>query len=289
MIRERTLLNLAIGLILSLLLHAYLVVWGPPLSLHLPVPNLPTEVEVQLQEWPTLPVRQALEEPVKIAESPPPAPMPVQPPKPAVPPDATALQEAVQAGRTDVGVPRMTVRLPEPPLPVPPFESSSEALRLAQSLAESLQQESSLSDLSIPPPLPEPARQFAERKELPPLPTLERAPRREAAPSRPATLSLPASNPANPASYIKGPAADRRVIFQPPLPSVTVENEAEIELRFWILPNGTVSRVVPLKKSDPRLETLAINYLRNWRFNPLPPDVPSEEQWGVIPFKFRIR
>ena len=52
---------------------------------------------------------------------------------------------------------------------------------------------------------------------------------------------------------------------------------------------GTVSRVVPLKKSDPRLETLAINYLRNWRFNPLPLDAPSEEQWGVIPFKFRIR
>jgi protein TonB len=289
MIRERTVLNLAIGFILSLFLHAYLVVWGPPLSLQFSVPNQPTEVEVQLQEWPTPPAKQAPEEPVKIAESPSPASMPVQPPKPAVPPDTKALQEAVQAGRTDVDMPRVAVRLPEPSLPMPPLEPSNEALRLAQSLADSLQQESRLTDLAVPPPLPEPARQLAARQELPPLPSLERAPRREAAPSRPATLSLPVSNPANPASYIKGPAADRRVIFQPPLPSVTVENEAEIELRFWILPNGTVSRVVPLKKSDPRLETLAINYLRNWRFNPLPLDVPSEEQWGVIPFKFRIR
>jgi TonB family protein len=288
MIRERTFLNLAIGLTLSLLLHAYLVVWGPPLSLQFPTPNQPSEVEVQVQEWPTPPARPA-EEPVKIAESPPPAPMPMPPPKPAVPPDTKALQEAVQAGRTDVGTPQVAVRLPEPPVPMPPPESSSEALRMAQSLADSLQQESHLTDLSIPPPLPELVRQLAERRELPPLPTIERAPRREAAPSRSATLSLPASNPTNPASHIKGPAADRRVIFQPPLPSVTVENEAEIELRFWILPNGTVSRVVPLKKSDPRLETLAINYLRNWRFNPLPPDVPSEEQWGIIPFKFRIR
>ena len=288
MIRERTFLNLAIGLTLSLLLHAYLVVWGPPLPLQFPAPNQPTEVEVQLQERPT-PAMPAPEEPVKIAESPPPAPTPIQPAKPAVPPDTKALQEAVQAGRSDGGVPRVAVQLPEPPLSMPPAEPSSEALRMAQSLADSLQPESRLADLSAPPPLPEPARQVAERKELPPLPSLERALRREGAPSRPATLGLPPSSPANPASHIKGPAADRRVIFQPPLPSVTVENETEIELRFWILPNGTVSRVVPLKKSDPRLEILATNYLRNWRFNPLPPDVPSEEQWGIIPFKFRIR
>jgi TonB family protein len=79
------------------------------------------------------------------------------------------------------------------------------------------------------------------------------------------------------------------VIFQPPPPTAAVEGETEIELRFWILPNGTVSRVVPLKKSDYRLETLATNYLRRWRFNALPPGVEQDEQWGVIPFKFRIR
>jgi TonB family protein len=79
------------------------------------------------------------------------------------------------------------------------------------------------------------------------------------------------------------------VIFQPPPPSVMVESESEIELRFWILPNGAVGRVVPVKKSDPRLEALAINYLRHWRFTPLPSDTTQDEQWGIIPFKFRIR
>jgi TonB family protein len=90
-------------------------------------------------------------------------------------------------------------------------------------------------------------------------------------------------------SPIKGPASERKVIFQPPPPSVTVESESEIELRFWILPNGAVGRVVPVKKSDPRLEALVINYLRHWRFTPLPPDTVQDEQWGIIPFRFRIR
>jgi TonB family protein len=79
------------------------------------------------------------------------------------------------------------------------------------------------------------------------------------------------------------------VLFQPPPPSVTVETESEIELRFWILPNGAVGRIVPVRKADPRLEALAISYLRHWRFNPLPSDTLQDEQWGIIPFKFRIR
>ena len=53
--------------------------------------------------------------------------------------------------------------------------------------------------------------------------------------------------------------------------------------------NGAVGRVVPVKKSDPRLEVLAMNYLRQWRFTPLPSDATQDEQWGIIPFKFRIR
>jgi hypothetical protein len=43
------------------------------------------------------------------------------------------------------------------------------------------------------------------------------------------------------------------------------------------------------KKADPRLEALAISYLRYWRFTPLPSEAPQDEQWGIIPFKFRIR
>jgi TonB family protein len=151
---------------------------------------------------------------------------------------------------------------------------------------KSLRFEPRLVDPGLDRHLPEPARLHAERQEMAPLPAAERQPRREPTPSRSASVALPKSNPA---AQIKGPAAERRVLFQPPLPKPTVESETEIELRFWILPNGTVGRVVPLKKANPRLEALAINYLRNWRFDPLPPDAAPEEQWGVIPFKFRIR
>ena len=50
MIRERTYTNLLIGLVLSLLIHAYIVIWVPPFSMPTPTLLLPSEVEVQLRE-----------------------------------------------------------------------------------------------------------------------------------------------------------------------------------------------------------------------------------------------
>jgi TonB family protein len=238
-IRERTYTHLLIGLVLSLLIHAYIVMWGPPFSMPTPTLRPPPEVEVQLREWPTLPPASPSLEAVKMEE--PPAA------KPVLPPNTQALQDAVQTALT----------------PVRP-----------------------LADVAELPDLPAPEHQRAETKALPPLPTLAAPARRESAPTRPATIALPSPQVT---SLIKGPASERQVIFQPPPPSVTVESESEIELRFWILPNGAVGRVVPVKKSDPRLEALVINYLRHWRFTPLPPDSLQDEQWGIIPFKFRIR
>jgi TonB family protein len=157
---------------------------------------------------------------------------------------------------------------------------------LAEGLREAIPYDARLTDVAVLPELPAPERQRPESRPLPPLPTLAPPARREMAPTRPATLTMPAPPMTSP---IKGPASERMVIFQPPPPSVTVESESEIELRFWILPNGAVGRVVPVKKSDPRLEALVINYLRHWRFTPLPPDTVQDEQWGIIPFRFRIR
>lgn len=285
--RERTFLNLAIGLMLSLLLHASFVVWGP-------VPSLPTlavqesrEVEVELREWPvaSTPV-QLLEARANVEEPLPPAPINIPQDKPLAPPNTEALQQAVQGAITDASPPRELVQLPQGPPPATALESVADPLRIASSLMDALRREPRLADPLLLPRLPEPGRMLAERQELPPLPAVERQASREAMAPRPAAIASPAPNPA---VQIKGPAAERRVIFQPPPPSPTIESETEIELRFWLLPNGTVGRVVPLKKADPRLEALAINYLRNWRFNPLPPDVAPDEQWGIIPFKFRIR
>jgi hypothetical protein len=277
-IRERTYANLLIGLVLSLLIHAYIVMWGPPFSMPTPTLRPPPEVEVQLREWPTLPPASPSLEGVKI-EAPPAA-------KPVLPPNTQALQDAVQTALTPVRPDRVEIQLPERLPALPPMDSQHDAVRLAEGLRDSLRDEPRLADVAVLPDLPAPERQHAETQDLPPLPTLAPPARREAAPTRPSTLTLPSPQVT---SLIKGPASERQVIFQPPPPSVTVESESEIELRFWILPNGAVGRVVPVKKSDPRLEALVINYLRHWRFTPLPLDTLQDEQWGIIPFKFRIR
>jgi TonB family protein len=286
MTREHTSLNLTIGLILSLLLHVCVVLWSPPISLPTFIPPSSSEVEVQLREWPAPPVALSPTETIRLEEPPPLAPTPAQPAKPSLPPNTQALQEAVQAELSQ-GLPeRVEVRLPEALPPPPTPDSQLDPVQLPPSLWEPSQTTLRLSDSPALPSLPVPERAHVEPKDLPALPRLERQAHRHTVPERLATTALPTPGSA---SAIVGPAAERRVIFQPPLPNATVESESEIELRFWILPNGAVGRVVPVKKADPRLEALAINYLRNWRFNPLPSDAPQDEQWGVIPFKFRIR
>jgi hypothetical protein len=285
-IRERTVQNLVIGVVVSLLIHAYIVVWGPGFSIPTPDLRPSAEVEVQLREWPAPVPAQVPPESVRIEAPPPAALTPVPPAKPSLPPNTQALQDAVQSALTPVQTDRVEVQLPERLPPLPTLDSQSDPVHLAEALRDSLRHEPRLADSAVLPDLPAPERKRAEAKDLPPMPALERPARREPAPTRPATITVPAPYVT---SRIQGPAAERQVIFQPPPPSVTVESESEIELRFWILPNGAVGRVVPVKKSDPRLEALAINYLRYWRFNPIPSDTPQDEQWGIIPFKFRIR
>jgi hypothetical protein len=92
---ERTFPNLVIGLILSVLLHATILLWRLPLSTPTPDLRLPTEVEVQLREWPAPPSTPSSMQSDKVAEPPAPAPAPVPPPKPALPPNPHALPEAV--------------------------------------------------------------------------------------------------------------------------------------------------------------------------------------------------
>ncbi|MEE9275146.1 MAG: hypothetical protein V3V62_07545 [bacterium] len=89
---------------------------------------------------------------------------------------------------------------------------------------------------------------------------------------------------------IRGPAARRRLVFRPPAPRVKeLEGSADIEFRFWVLPDGTVGRVVPVRKGSAALEGIASNHLKRWRFSPLPPGAPRREEWGIISFRFRVR
>jgi hypothetical protein len=286
MIREPTFMNLVIGVALSLLLHTSLVVWGPPLGLQVTLPRMSSEVEVDLRQWPILAPTSTPQEPTTAVEAPPADPPAAAPPRPTTPPDTLVLQEAVQAAETRLQKDSAAVQRPELPPAAQEFARPPDPLQIAQALRDAFPPTSQPTAPVGRVPPPEPERIVLGRQDVPPLPALERYQRPEGTPTRPINVPLVASHPA---LQIQGPAAERQVIFQPPPPTATVDREIDIELRFWILPNGTVSRVVPLKKADPRLETLAINYLRHWRFNPLPTDAAADEQWGIIPFKFRIR
>jgi TonB family protein len=88
---------------------------------------------------------------------------------------------------------------------------------------------------------------------------------------------------------IKGGLVSRKILEKPNLPQVKLKVETEIELTLWVLPDGTVDRVVPSVKGDPELEKIAIQFLKQWRFAPLPKDQPQVEQSGTIPIKFRLQ
>ncbi len=71
-----------------------------------------------------------------------------------------------------------------------------------------------------------------------------------------------------------------------PLPNNTTDSEATITIRFEVKPNGTLGRIIPLKKMNPELEREVMKTLRSWRFSRLPSGVPQQSQWGTITFRF---
>lgn len=90
-------------------------------------------------------------------------------------------------------------------------------------------------------------------------------------------------------NQIEGPLKGRAVVYQPPPPEVDIVNEVEFKLKFWVLPDGTIGEVIPLKRGDAKLERIAIAYLKTWQFEPLPSEVAQQEIWGTIPIKFAVR
>jgi hypothetical protein len=79
-----------------------------------------------------------------------------------------------------------------------------------------------------------------------------------------------------------------RIVLHKPLPVFPsgVNTNAELKFRFTVMPDGTVGRIIPLQKADPRLETAALSALRQWRFNVLKEDVVME---GIIPLSFVLK
>ncbi|SHF29601.1 TonB family C-terminal domain-containing protein [Fodinibius roseus] len=78
---------------------------------------------------------------------------------------------------------------------------------------------------------------------------------------------------------------DRAPMVQP-LPENPTDLEATLTIRFEVKPDGTIGRIVPLKKMNPELEREVLQTLRSWRFSRLPSGVPQQSQWGTITFRF---
>lgn len=88
---------------------------------------------------------------------------------------------------------------------------------------------------------------------------------------------------------IKGPVAARRLLYTPPPPKVKISVEAEVVLKFWVRPDGTVGRVIPLRKGDARLEAAGMEYIKGCLFEPLPREVPQVEMWGTLSVRSVLR
>lgn len=82
-----------------------------------------------------------------------------------------------------------------------------------------------------------------------------------------------------------------RKIYSYTLPSYPegVFKEIDVKLKFSILSDGTVGKILPLIKADARLEFAAITSLRQWRFEPLPDNQKNIEQQAIIIFPFRLQ
>jgi len=66
------------------------------------------------------------------------------------------------------------------------------------------------------------------------------------------------------------------------------DKEMPVLLQFAVLPDGSVSSIIPLKRSDELLERESVSALRTWRFDPLPPQFEQKAQVGKVTFIFKL-
>lgn len=74
-----------------------------------------------------------------------------------------------------------------------------------------------------------------------------------------------------------GGGGARKPLYYPD-PVYNTQQEGIITLTITILPNGTVSKVVPAPTNQATLRRNAMNAIRKWKFSPLPSNVPQEAQ-----------
>ena len=88
---------------------------------------------------------------------------------------------------------------------------------------------------------------------------------------------------------VEGPISVRKILFQPPLPKVVAEHSVQIKLKFWVTPSGIIDQIIPVERGGAQMESVAIRFLKGWKFEPLPSEVRQERQWGILTVKFLVK
>ncbi len=103
------------------------------------------------------------------------------------------------------------------------------------------------------------------------------------------TLDLPEKKISRRDFGLEGPVArSRQVLFRPALPKISLAKDVSVDFRFWVRPDGSVSRFETLKIGDLELVNVAERFLQQWRFSILASDLPQQEQWGTVSITFRV-
>lgn len=268
-------LGFLVALAVSLVIHAALVMFVPSPSPEA-VPRKEEyhivelrRIPIPLPDLPPVPQTRPIERP-----DPGPPPLPPAPDKSRLKPAGLSLEEMAHSAR----LPEVKALLPSAPATVPDLVAKSPLLppdRIGRGKAPRGTPEGTRlgGEWRVPSPLSAAQTPLGDR-----LKTLGDSLIREellrAAKARPSE------------GEIGGPVASRDLVFRPPPPAAPVSAEGEIELKFWVLPDGTVGRIVLLRRGDLALEAAAIQNLKQWKFNSLPPDVRVPEQWGTLRFRF---
>lgn len=66
------------------------------------------------------------------------------------------------------------------------------------------------------------------------------------------------------------------------------DKEMPVILQFTVMPDGSVTNIFPVRRSDEILEREAISALRTWRFDPLPAQFEQVPQIGKVTFVFKL-
>jgi TonB family protein len=122
------------------------------------------------------------------------------------------------------------------------------------------------------------------------------APRAKALPTMAPTdlprVEAPVSRGTN--FMVAGPISSRSITKKivPRYPKWAVERRISgtVVVRIWVEPNGRVKGAPAVETSSgyPDLDQVVVDALRGWEFAPLGPEVKSEDQWGVVTFKFTL-